>query len=161
MHDARDFRRAALAGDGIFNFCFLYAEMLTDQRCEGRHGTSLRAAENGAERRGLLFIGTLIDIGCKRPVTLSHDARRMANHGNVQPVERYLAVAALVDMEDERNVAYALARPRCHRRAGRDEAWAHHVAIAVLEIIARQMPLLLRRHDFPLFVSALRRTNMQ
>src|SRR3954452_10604748 len=100
MHDARDFRRAALGGDGVFNFRFLYAEMLIDQRCKGRHGTSLRTAENGAERRGLLFIGTLIDIARNPPVTLSHDARRIANQVNVQPVERYLAVAALVDMED-------------------------------------------------------------
>src|SRR5713226_8671256 len=63
-----------------------------------------------AERRGLLFIGALIDIGGKRPVALSHGARRMTNHSNVEPIQRYRAVAALVDVEDERNVAYALAR---------------------------------------------------
>src|SRR5713226_3215473 len=125
--------------------------MIADQRREGRHGATLGTAEDGAERRGLLFIGALIDIGCKRPVALSHGARRMTNHGNVEPVQRYLAVAALVDVEDERNVAYALARSRRQRRASRDEAWAHHVAVAVLEIIARQLPLLLCRHVFLLF----------
>ena len=116
--------------------------MFADQRGEGRHGATLGTAENRAERCGLLFIGALIDIGCKRPVALSHGARRMANDCNVEPVQRYLVVAALVDVEDERNVAYALARPRRQRRAGRDKAWAHHVAVAVLEIIARQVPLL-------------------
>src|SRR6266481_3625120 len=125
--------------------------MLADQRREGRHGATLGTAEDGAERRGLLFVSALIDIGCKRPVALSHGARRMTNHGNVEPIQRYLAVAALVDVEDERNVAYALARSRRQRRASRDEAWAHHVAVAVLEIIARQLPLLLRRHVFLLF----------
>src|SRR5258708_10838830 len=120
--------------------------MLADQRREGRHGATLGTAEDGAERRGLLFVSALIDIGCKRPVALSHGARRMTNHGNVEPIQRYLAVAALVDVEDERNVAYALARSRRQRRASRDEAWAHHVA--VLEIVARQLPLLLRRHVF-------------
>src|SRR6266568_9586494 len=79
------------------------------------------------------------------------ERRHGAALGNVEPVQRYLAVAALVDVEDERNVAYALARSRRHRRARRDEAWAHHAAVAVLEIIARQLPLLLRRHIFLLF----------
>jgi hypothetical protein len=71
----------------------------------------------------------------------------MANHGDIKSIQRYLAVHALVDVEDERDIAYALARQRRQRRARRDEAWAHHVAITVLEIIARQMPLL-RRHVF-------------
>jgi hypothetical protein len=51
-----------------------------------------------------------------------------------------------VSVEDERNVAYALARPSCQGRARRDKEWAHDVAFAVLEIIARQAPFLLRRH---------------
>ena len=151
MHDAGNFRRAALAADGVFDRHFLHAEMFADQRRKGRHGTTLGAAEDRAERCGLLFIGALIDIGCKRPVAVSHGARRMANDCNVEPIQRYLAVVALVDVEDERNVTYALARPRRQRRAGRDEAWAHHVAVTVLEIIARQVPLLLCRHIFPLF----------
>ena len=138
MHDAGDFRRAAFARDGVFDRHFLHAEMIADQRREGRHGATLGTAENGAERCRLLFIGALVDIGRKRPVALPHGARRMADHGNVEPVQRDLVVAALVDVEDERNVAYALARPRRQRRAGRDKAWAHDVAVAVLEIIARQ-----------------------
>ncbi len=144
VHDAGDFRRAALAGDGVFDRRFLHAEMLADQRRKGRHGAALSTAEDSAERCGLFVVGALIDIGRKRPVAVSHGARRMANHGDIEPVQRYLSVHALVDVEDERNVADALARPRRQRRAGRDEAWAHHVAITVLEIIARQMPLLCR-----------------
>src|ERR1019366_4988804 len=138
---------AALAGDGVFDSRFLHAEMLANQRRKGRDRTAFGTAEDSAERRGLLFIGALIDIGCKCPVAFSHGARRMANHGDVETVQRYLAVHALVDVEDERDITYALARQRRQRRAGRDEAWAHHIAIAVIEIIARQMPLL-RRHVF-------------
>ena len=67
MHDAGDFRRAALAGDGIFNRRFLHAEMLADQRRKGRDRTALGTAEDSAERRGLLFIGALIDVGCVTP----------------------------------------------------------------------------------------------
>ena len=151
MHDAGNFRRAALARDGVFDRHFLHAEMFADQRRKGRHRTTLGTAEDRAERCGLLFIGALIDIGCKRPVAVSHGARRMANDCNIEPVQRYFAVVALVDVEDERNITYALARPRRQRRAGRNEARAHDIAVAVLKIIARQVPFLLRRHIFLLF----------
>ena len=110
MHDAGDFRRAALASDGVFDRRFLHAKMLADQRRKGRDRTALGTAEDSAERRGLLFIGALIDVGCKRPVAFSHSARRIANHGDVESIQRYLAVHALVDVEDERDIAYALAR---------------------------------------------------
>src|SRR6266853_5592882 len=110
--------------------------MLADQRREGRHGATLGTAEDGAERRGLLFVSALIDIGCKRPVALSHGARRMANHGNVEPIQRYLVVNALVDVEDKRSIAHALTWSRCQRSAGRDKTWANHITVAILEIIA-------------------------
>ena len=92
--------------------------MLADQRGEGRHGATLGTAENGAERRGLLVVRPLVDIGGNRPVAVPHGARRMADHGNIKPVERNLAVAALVDVEDQSHVAYALARPRRQGRTG-------------------------------------------
>ena len=115
---------------------FFTPRCLPTKGAKAAMGPPSRAAEDGAERRGLLVVGALVDVGSQRPVALSHEARRVADHGNVEPVQRHVAVAALIDVEDERNVAHALARPRRERRAGRDEARAHDVAIAVLEIVA-------------------------
>src|SRR4051812_18275290 len=39
---------------------------------EGRHWATFGTAEDGSERLGLLLIGALINVGCKRPVALSH-----------------------------------------------------------------------------------------
>jgi hypothetical protein len=60
----------------------------------------------------------------------------MPDHGDIKPIDRKLAVAALVDVEDQSHVAYALARTRCQRCGGRHKARAHHIAVAILEIIA-------------------------
>src|SRR4029079_1023658 len=111
VHDAGNFCRAAFSRDGVFDRHFLHAEMIADERREGRHGATLGTAKDGAERRSLLLIGALIDIGRQRPVAPSHDARRMADYGNVEPVQRYFAITALVDVEDERDVAHPLTRP--------------------------------------------------
>ena len=123
--------------------------MLPDQRREGCHGTALGAAEDRSERCGLCVVRALVNISSKRPVAVSHGARRMADHGDVKPVERNLAVAALINVEDQRHVAHALAWPCCQRRGGRDEAGTYHVTVAVLEIVAGQTPLGFRCH-FPL-----------
>ena len=120
--------------------------MRADQRREGRHGPALGTAEDGAERRGLPVVRALVDIGGERPIAVRHGARRMRGHGDVEAVQRHLAVAALIDVEDQRHVAGALARPRGQRRAGRDEAGADHVAVAVLEIVAGQSPFGLAWH---------------
>ena len=122
------------------------AEIVAPQGCEGRHGAALGAAEDRAQRRRLQVVGALVDVGGEGPVAVSHRARRENDHGNVEPVESHVVVAALIDVEDKRHVARALARPSRERRAGRDEARAHHVAVAVLEIVTGQLPLLLRCH---------------
>jgi hypothetical protein len=146
MHDPGDLGRAVLAVDGVFDRHLLRSEILADQRSECRHGAARRPTEDGAQRRHLLVIGLLVDIGRQRPVALTHGARRMGDDGDVEAVQRYVLVLALVDVEDQGNVANPLAGSRRHRRAGRDQAWTDHVAIAVLEIVAGQLPLRLRRH---------------
>src|SRR5215467_3849675 len=142
LHNAGDFRPAAFAFDGVFDRHLLHTKVFANQWGEGSHGTAFSTAEDSAECRGLLIIGALINVGCERPITLSHGTRSMADYGNVKSVERYRVVFAFVDVEDERNIAHALAGPRRQRRARRDETRAHHVAIAVFEVIARQLPLL-------------------
>src|SRR5688500_3703825 len=158
LQDARNLRRAVLPLDGVFDRHLLHSEMISDQWGEGCHRTAFGTAENGTKSSSLVLIGTVVDVGCERPVTLRHGGRSMGDHGNVEPVERHLAIAALLDGEGERDVANALARPRRQRRAGRDKARAQDIATAVLKVIPGEAPFLLRGHLLLPFVTDGTRT---
>ncbi len=77
----------------------LHAEMRAHHRREGRHRAALAAAEDGAERVGLLLVRALVHIGGKRPISIGHRAGRVRHHHYVQAVERGAVIVALVDME--------------------------------------------------------------
>src|SRR5690349_22117039 len=70
----------------------------------------------------------------------------MGDHGEVQTIERHLVIAPTVGMEHQRDIAAALAWSSRERRGRRDKARAHYVAVAVLEIVAGQLPFALRGH---------------
>src|SRR5258707_5453415 len=72
LQDAGDLRRADLAADRVVDRYLLRAEMRSDQGCEGCHRAALGSAEDRAKRRSLLIVGTLVDVGSKRPVALAH-----------------------------------------------------------------------------------------
>src|ERR1700756_4236127 len=123
--------------------------MLAGQGREGGHGPALVAAQDRLERRGLPVVGALVDVSREGPVAVRHGPRRVADHGDVEAVERHPVVAAPVDVEGKRYVAHALARPRRQGRGGRGEGGEDNVAVAVLEVVAGQLPFLLRRHPGP------------
>src|SRR5207253_497120 len=80
----------------------------SDQRGEGRHRSALRTAEDGPQRRCLLVAGALVDVDGNRPVAVRHRPGSVRDQGEVEPVERHRAVAALIDVKSERDVAYSL-----------------------------------------------------
>src|SRR5262249_54583916 len=106
------------------------------------------AGEDRTQRFGLLVVGALIDVGGDRPVSVGHSPGRMDCEHHVQTVERGVAIPASVDVDDQRHVAYALGRSRGQRRGRRYEAGTYDAATAVLEIVAREMPLNLVCHRF-------------
>jgi hypothetical protein len=59
---------------------------------------------------------------------------------HIEVVERDVAIAAIVDMEEQGHVAEALGRSRGQRRGCRYQARTKDVAVAVLEIITGKMP---------------------
>jgi hypothetical protein len=64
----------------------------------------------------------------------------------IETVERCAIKASALDMEGERNVAYAFGWPRRQGYALRHEAGTHYAAIAILKVISREVPLSLRCH---------------
>jgi len=116
MHNVGDFDRSDFAVNAILDRDLFHAEMLSDQWREGRHRTALTAAKDGCERGGLLLIRALVDVCRKRPVAVGHWARRVGDDCGVQAVERDAVVIALIDMEDQWHIAFALGRPRRERR---------------------------------------------
>ncbi len=64
----------------------------------------------------------------------------MEDHQHIESIERDLAVAATLDVKDQRDVAETLGRSRAQRRARRDEARTHDTATAVLEVVTGKVP---------------------
>ena len=117
-----------------------YAEHLSDQGCEVRHHTSGRAGEDRLQRFALSVICLVVDVEGDLPVPLGHRARRPRDQGDIQPVQRDLPEAAVIDVEAEGDLARALGRCRGHRLAGREQAGANDIAVAVLEVLAANLP---------------------
>jgi hypothetical protein len=63
----------------------------------------------------LLIVGALIDVGGHRPVSVCHDARCVEDNQGIELIEHDIAIAATVDVEDQRHVAKALGRSRGQR----------------------------------------------
>ena len=65
----------------------------------------------------LLFVRSLVEVGCQGPTAVCHGAWYVASDHDIESVERYPVVVAAVDMECECQVADTLRRP-CRQRWG-------------------------------------------
>src|SRR4051812_27237530 len=99
--------------------------MCADERCEGRHGATLGATEDRTDRRSLLIDRTLVDVGGKGPVAVTHRAWGMGDYDDIKPVERHLTITTLIDVERQSHVASALRGSGGQRCGRRDKARAH------------------------------------
>ncbi len=74
------------------------------------------AGEDRAERLGLFIVSAFIDVSADRPVAFGHWPGGMDHERHVEAVKRHAAIAASLDMEEQRQVTHALGWSRGQRR---------------------------------------------
>src|SRR6185437_10331608 len=110
MQNPRDLRGSPLAVDAESDGDLAYPQVLADQRRERGHGTTDGATEDRSQGLGLLVVGALIDVGGQRPISVCHDPRCVEDDQGIESIERYVAIATALDVENERHVTKALGR---------------------------------------------------
>ena len=116
VQDVWDFRRPLLAFDLIGDRHLFRSEILADEWCEGRYRPASGAGEDRAERVGLFIISAFIDVSADQPIAFRHWAGGMDHERHVEAVKRHAAIAASLDMEEQRQVTHALGWSRGQRR---------------------------------------------
>src|SRR5215470_10851029 len=81
------------------DWLLLAAEERSHEGAEGGHRPARLAARDASDGLLLLGRGPLVDDQADPPVALGHDAGRLADHGEAEPIERDRAEPATVDLE--------------------------------------------------------------
>src|SRR5689334_13878880 len=89
---------------------------------------------------------SFVDVSSNCPIPICHWPGRMDSKCHVETIERRAIKASALDMEGERNVAYAFGWSRRQGCVLRHEAGTHYAAIAILKVISREVPMSLRCH---------------
>ena len=115
--DAWNRARANLAVDLEGDRRLLDAEALAKQRREAPPSARPPAPPKMAPSASVCsIVGALVDVGGASPIAFTHRPVGRGANDQIQPVELYVAVCALVDVEQERDVTIAFRRPRCQGR---------------------------------------------
>src|SRR6476646_3132556 len=115
----------------------LHAELLTDQAGQHRRRAALGAGEDAAEGLPLGVVRPFVHVERRPPATLDHHLRGVDHQDDAKVVEPDPVRLALRDVHGKRQDASRVVRRPLQR--GRD-ARTEHLAVAVLEVLAGQLP---------------------
>src|SRR5215813_11224018 len=137
LHDAWHLDPLTVAVGGEADRHELHSQLLADQARQHFRRPALRAGQHGTERLALPLVRALIKVDRHPPATLTHDRRRIHDEHRIEAIQGHTVAVPLTDVHRERHVA-ALVICRALQR-GRD-AGAENLTIAVLQILAPQLP---------------------
>lgn len=116
-----------------------------DEQRQALHRSALIASKDFRQRILLIFGRARVEIDSRVEIAVNHKAGYVIDHRDVQVIEYHVPVSTRVDVEQAYNVAVTQRRRR-ERAAMLGMAWTektrtHKIAVAVLEVLATQVPI--------------------